>query len=118
MNIVRIVVIVVALGVAALTAFLVKNFLESQQAELQSKAPAVEAKPAPTVEVLLAERDMSAGTIVSAKDLRWQPRPEGQTIANFVIKSGQADQLKDYDGAAVRRAIVAGEPILAGKLVR
>src|SRR5204862_2061971 len=64
------------------------------------------------------ERDMSAGTIVTAKDLRWQPWPEGQTNPNFVIKSGQADQLKEYDGAAVRRAIVAGEPIIAGKLVR
>jgi len=117
-NVVRIVIIVVALGVAGLTAFLVKNFLESQQASLQSKAPAVEAKPAPTVEVLLAERDMAAGTIVSAKDFRWQPWPEGQTNANFIIKSGQADQIKAYDGAVVRRAIVAGEPIIAGKLVR
>jgi pilus assembly protein CpaB len=117
-NVVRIVIIVVALGVAALTAFLVKNFLESQQAELQAKAPTVEAKPAPTVEVLLAERDMAAGTIASAKDFRWQPWPEGQTNANFIVKSGQADQLKQYEGAAVKRAIVAGEPILAGKLTR
>jgi len=117
-NVVRIVIIVVALGVAALTAFLVKNFLESQQAELQAKAPTVEAKPAPTVEVLLAERDMAAGTIASAKDFRWQPWPEGQTNANFIIKSGQADQLKQYEGAAVKRAIIAGEPILAGKLTR
>lgn len=118
MNVVRIVIIVVALGVAALTAFLVKNFLESQQAELQAKAPTVEAKPAPTVEVLLAERDMAAGTIAAAKDFRWQPWPEGQTNANFIIKSGQADQMKQYEGAAVKRAIVAGEPILAGKLTR
>lgn len=118
MNVVRIVVIVVALGIAGLTAFLVKNFLESQQASLQSKAPAVEARPAPTVEVLLAERDMSAGTLVTTKDFRWQPWPEGQTNANFIIKSGQVDQIKEYEGAAVRRAIIAGEPIIAGKLVR
>lgn len=118
MNVVRIVVIVVALGIAALTAFLVRNFLENQQASLQSKAPTVESKAAPTIEVLLAERDMMAGTIVTAKDFRWQPWPEGQSNPNFIVKSGQAEQMKEYEGAAVRRAIVAGEPIIAGKLVR
>ena len=118
MNVVRIVIIVVALGIAALAAFLVKGFLERQQAELQARAPAVEARPAPTVEVLLAERDLAAGTIVTVKDLRWQPWPEGKTNEKFIIKSGQADQIKDLQGAAVRRAILAGEPILSDKLAK
>ena len=134
----RIIVIVVALAAAIGLAFVVRGMASSPQV----KAPPVVSEP--MTQVLVAKRDLSIGTRLTAEDIGWQPWPAKAVNALYitdgsapapaavsnkekaaegaqkVIKavagaSGPADALY---GAIVREAMVAGEPLVAAKIVR
>lgn len=114
MNLARILLIVVALGMAGLTAFLINNYLTNKENEFASQQPTEQLVGA--VEVLVADRDIAAGEIVNDGSLRWQPWPEAAVNENFVSRSDESGT-SDVEGAAVRSAIMAGEPIIKSKLV-
>ena len=115
MNLARILLIVVALGMAGLTAFLINNYLTNKENEFASNQP-TEQRLIGAVEVLVADRDIAAGEIINDGILRWQPWPENAVNENFVSRSDESDA-SGVQGAAVRRAIMAGEPIVMSKLV-
>lgn len=119
MRLVTIVLIVVALGIAGLTAFLVNSLLSEN--EVQSEPQIVEEAK---VEVLVAAVDLPVGRIVRVQDLIWQSWPEAAVGPDFVVNvPGQdgevaTDFLAELQGSGVRIPIVAGEPILPAKLFR
>ena len=115
MNLARILLIVVALGMAGLTAFLINNYLTNKENEFASQQP-TDQQLVGAVEVLVADRDIAAGEIVNDGSLRWQPWPEAAVNENFVSRSDESDA-SGVEGAAVRSAIMAGEPIIKSKLV-
>ncbi len=114
-NLARILLIVVALGMAGLTALLVNNYLTNKESEYANSQP-TEQQLVSSVEVLVADRDIAAGEIVNDDVLRWQSWPEDALNENFVSRS-DGGEVPEVQGAAVRSAIRAGEPIVMSKLV-
>ena len=109
----KIVLLLVALLIAAGTVVLSRGMLSQGT----STAP-VETKPPPTQEVIVAARDLPAGTLVKDGDLKWQtwPKEEGQTDTGLAIK-GDKD-IKDYIGTVVRTGMHTGEPVMPGRIVK
>ena len=112
-----IVLIVVALGAAVLTAFLATRFLASVQQ--QPVQVAQEAAIAGVEEVLVAARDVAPGEVLVDTDFRWEKWPKGAVDPRFILKSGAGeDPLANYRGMMARRAIMTGEPIAAGAIIK
>lgn len=83
-------------------------------------APAAKAAPAPAPvpsgpRVLVAKRVLTAGTIITADALGFQPWPK-ELVQDAYFIEGQADMNKLL-GTVVRYPITAGEPVTQGSLV-
>jgi pilus assembly protein CpaB len=113
----RVLLIVAALGVAALTAFLVKSFLDQKESEYAELNAARATSRVDAVQVLVAERDLPTGTILKADHLRWQPWPETSLQESYIVRQTNQN-VNGYTGSAIRRGISAGEPILQTKLLK
>jgi len=74
-------------------------------------APAAETQTA----ILVASRDLPAGTEIARDDFEAASWPEG-AVPIGAIRDGQAP-LADYEGARLRRAVLTGEPLLESRLV-
>ncbi len=113
MNVARIVLIVVALAAAGLTVFLIRGYLSGQQDQSsQPSTPTIA-----SIDVLVAERDLPAGTILNPEVFRWQPWPKKAVNEHYIQRVQGKDPIKDLTGAAVKRIITAGDPIIRQKLV-
>ena len=108
----KIILLVGALLVAGLTAFMARSLLAG------SSAPAANAASAPIdgPEVLVATRALPIGTILDATALKFQPWPKELVDGAYYIKS--TTDLKSLQGTVVRNAITAGQPITQGALVK
>jgi len=73
--------------------------------------PVAAAPPLETVEVLVAKSDLSRGQVIQNQDIGWQTWPKDAANANFIRKAERPDAIKDFVGAIVRVAMVAGDPI-------
>lgn len=109
-----IVLIVVALAVAGLTTFLVNRYLQSQVAPstAEDQRPGIAA-----VEVLVAERDLAAGTILKYEDMAWRAWPEDGVGKNYIL-ADEEDVDEELVGFVVKRGIGQGEPITADKVFK
>lgn len=76
----------------------------------------VEAAPDPTSEILVAAEDIGLGDRVTAAQFRWQSWPDHLRHDGFIVRDSAADAAARLDGAIARSRMVAGEPILPGKL--
>ncbi len=79
--------------------------------------PVAAAPPLETVEVLAAKSDLSRGQVIQDQDIGWQTWPKAAANASFIKKSDRPDAIKDFVGAIVRVAMVAGDPIRAPSVV-
>jgi pilus assembly protein CpaB len=111
--------IAAALGIAVLTAVLAKRFLSNQAAATAAQI-AAEAKPvqALTTQILVASRDLPAGTVLKDSDLIWQPWPNDAVNRRYIVRSGNDDSRTAFTGATVRQAFVNGEPIVSSRVFR
>lgn len=142
MGAVRIAIIVVA-GIAAIAlAFLVQGML-SPKAAPPPPAVAAAPPPKPMAQVLVAKTDLGIGHQITAADLTWQPWPVEALNATFITdgqapapepkgpekvvkKAGKAAEdiimsdgpIQAFEGALVKEALLANEPITARKVVR
>jgi pilus assembly protein CpaB len=110
----KVILLVAALLIAAVTAFMARSIFSGQA------APAASAQaPAPTgPKVLVAKRALSVGTIVTADAFAYQPWPkELVEDAYFIEGKSEGDQTKELIGTVVRNPITAGQPITKGSLV-
>lgn len=112
MKFARIGLIAVALVAALGAAFLANGMLTSEPPVVE-KVEQVE-----TVKVLVAAKDIGVGSTVSNGSLEWQDWPKTALSGRFVTRQPGADALDSYKGATARATIIAGEPILDGKLVK
>jgi pilus assembly protein CpaB len=111
----KVILLVAALLIAAITAFMARSMFSGGAA-----APAAEAQaPKPTgPQVLVATRALPVGTLLTADAFRFQPWPkELVEQAYFIQGDGEGDPLKDLLGTVVRNPITAGQPITQGSLV-
>jgi len=115
MRVVIIGLIFAAVMLAGGTAYLLRDYLSSQQAEIAAMAP-----KAPTIKVLVTAADMPLGTVVNANNAVWVDWPEDGLQDGYMVKSGDADPLTQFekDKYVTRRAFVKGEPITMARLYK
>ncbi len=140
----KLILLVAALLIAGVTAFMARSMFSGASAP---KAKAAAVKPQDLgPQVLVATKSLPVGTIITAEALRYQPWPKEMVEAAYFIKEGSEpkgplampDALKPADpkapkakgapepappgieallGTVVRHSITAGQPITQGALV-
>lgn len=113
MDVRKIVLLVGALVVAAITAVMAKNMFTGASAPQAQATPMVQAGP----EVLVATKHLPVGTIINAEALRFQPWPKGLVQPAYFTKENGADPASLL-GTVVRTEITAGQPLTQGALVK
>lgn len=113
MDVKKIALLVGALIVAAVTAFMAKSMFS----ESGASAPNAQAAPIPAgPKILVATRALPVGTIITADAFRFQPWPK-DLIQSAYFLEGETD-IAALNGTVVRHAITAGEPVTQGGLVK
>jgi len=138
MGAVRIAILATAAVAAIALAFVVRGMMAPKAPVEAAAAPAK-----PMSQVLVAKRALPIGTRLTPMDLTWQPWPVEALNPNFVTdgatpapapqSAGKIAQkaakattdlvlaqgpMQAFDGAIVKEAMVAGEPVVARKVVR
>lgn len=101
-----IILVVVALVTAGMTALLAKRWTTTQSV---TKAVVVSDQ----TDVLVVARDVAAGSVLVDDDLRYDPWPE-KAASRFMTRKDGDDPKARAIGAVARRALAEGEPLSAG----
>jgi pilus assembly protein CpaB len=113
----KVLLLVGALVVAAITAFMARSLVAGSSAP-QANAQLVAPPPAPTgPEVLVATKALPVGTILDLTAFKYQPWPNQMVDGAYYVKKGDFDP-KSLQGTVVRTAITAGQPLTQGALVK
>ena len=114
MSLRNILVLLIAIAAAGLTAFYANNWLNAERAAMQANAP-IEQKIQPTTQVLIAGKELKAGQFVRADHLKWQPWPEDALNDEYVVDTDH--KIAEYVGSVVRNRIAPGQPITSSLVV-
>jgi pilus assembly protein CpaB len=109
----KVILLVGALIVAAITAFFARSLI------MGSAAPQAAAAPAPVPmgpEVLVATRSLPVGTILDPTALKYQPWPKDLIEGAYYQKD--TSDMQALIGTVVRNPISAGQPLTQGALVK
>ncbi|MEO5938175.1 MAG: Flp pilus assembly protein CpaB [Sphingomonas sp.] len=110
----KIILLVGALVVAAITAFMARSLISG------SSAPQAQAQMAPPVvgtEVLVATKTLPVGTILDATSFKYQPWPTQMISGAYFVRKDGFD-IKTLQGTVVRTVVTAGQPLTQGSLVK
>ena len=113
MSVRNIILILVAVAITAGTGLVARSWIGSQ------RPSPVAAAPPPLVKsmfVLVAEKDLPAGTFIKENSLTWQTWPDDKPHPSYLIKD-RDDETRLF-GAVVRRGISAGQPITSGRIIK
>jgi pilus assembly protein CpaB len=108
----RILVLVIAVLAGGIAAWLVSG---SDPAPVEVAPPPVQID---TVDVLVAGIDIGIGTIISARDLKWQMWPTAAAGGQFIRKTDRPDAVEQLAGSITRQPFATGEPIREARLIR
>ncbi len=115
MDVKKIVLLVGALIIAGVTAFMAKSMFSGAAAPQAQAGPVVPAGP----QVLVATRTLPVGTIIAAEAFRYQPWPQGLVQDAYYIRGEEGGiDPQTLIGTVVRNEITAGQPVTQGSLVR
>mgnify|MGYP002777737732 CR=1 FL=1 len=112
----KVILLVGALVVAALTAFFARSLMMGSAAPQATAAGLPAAPPVDGPEVLVATRALPVGTILDATALQYKPWPK-ELVDNAYYLRANSD-VKALIGTVVRNQITAGQPITQGALVK
>lgn len=112
MDVKKIVLLIGALVIAAVTAVMAKNMF------LGASVPQAEAAAVAGPEVLVAAKSLPVGTIIDAESFRYQAWPEGLVQDAYFVKGEAGTSPQELLGTVVRNEITAGQPIAGGALVK
>ncbi|MCW6537475.1 Flp pilus assembly protein CpaB [Sphingomonas lycopersici] len=112
----KVVLLVGALFVAAVTAFFARTLIAGNAAP-QAQAVAAVARPAEGPKVLVATRALPVGTIIDPASVKFQPWPK-ELVEGAYFQEGAGFDMKNVVGTVVRTAMTAGQPITQGALVK
>jgi len=113
MDVKKVALLVGALVIAVVTAFMAKNMFIGAGADRAAAAPAVPLGP----KVLVAKKALPVGTIIDADSFSYQPWPK-ELMQDAYYTAGSADgDPKSLFGTVVRYPITAGQPVTRGSLV-
>lgn len=114
MDVKKLVLLIGALVVAAVTAVTARKMFSGAAAP-----SAVAAAPVPTgPEVLVATKSLPVGTIIDAESIRYQRWPEGLVQTAYFIKGRPGATPQMLIGTVVRNEITAGQPVTQGSLIK
>ncbi|HWU74102.1 MAG TPA: Flp pilus assembly protein CpaB, partial [Sphingomonas sp.] len=112
----KIILLVGALFVAAITAFMARSLIVGSSAPMASaQAPVAPVQTGP--EVLVATKALPIGTILDATSFKFQPWPKEMVENAYYIRKDGFDP-KSLQGTVVRSVITAGQPLTQGSLVK
>ena len=113
----KVILLVGALIVAALTAFFARTLLMGSSSP-QAVALGLPAAAAPVdgPEVLVATKALPVGTIIDATALAFKPWPKELVDNAYYLRTGT--NMQSLLGTVVRAAITAGQPLTQGALVK
>ena len=109
----KIVLLVGALMVAAVTAVMAKNMFAGAGARQASAVPADAQGP----KVLVARKPLPVGTILDATSVGFESWPKGAMAPVYYVQGGPDSDPSKLLGTVVRYPITAGQPITRGALV-
>jgi len=109
----KIILLVSALVVALVTAFMARSLFTGASAP-QTQAAIVAEQDGP--QVLVATRALPVGTIIEADSFRYQPWPKELLEKAYYLKGGSDPAA--LVGTVVRFAVTAGQPVTQGALVK
>lgn len=112
----KIILLVGALFVAAITAFMARSLIVGSSAPVAS-AQAPIAPVQTGTEVLVATKALPMGTILDATSFKFQPWPKELVENAYFIQKDGFDP-KSLQGTVVRSGITAGQPLTQGSLVK
>ena len=116
MNVKKIMLLVGALVIAAVTAIMAKNMFAgagAEQAQAAAATPAVPVGP----KVLVARKDLPVDTIIDAESLTFQPWPKEMTQSAYYTEGAPDADMSKLLGTVVRYPVTAGQPMTRGALV-
>jgi pilus assembly protein CpaB len=116
MDVKKIVLLIGALIVAAVTALMAKNMFTGAGSPRASATPQFEQQQGP--EVLVATRSLPVGTMIEPDALKYQVFPKGLVQPAYFIKGQSPVSPADLVGTVVRNEITAGQPITQGSLIK
>jgi pilus assembly protein CpaB len=111
----KVILLVGALFVAAITAFVARTLIVGAAAPQAAAGPA-EAPVVVGPEVLVATRALPVGTILDATALKFTPWPKEMVENAYFLKDGT--DLNKLLGTVVRLPVTAGQPVTQGQLVK
>ncbi|PAX09464.1 Flp pilus assembly protein CpaB [Sphingomonas lenta] len=110
----KVILLVGALIVAAVTAFMARSLIMGDPAPVAVAAPPPVKVDGP--EVLVATRALPVGTILDATAVKFQPWPKELVDGAYFLKEGT--DIGKLQGTVVRNPVTAGQPITQGQLVK
>ncbi len=110
----KIALLIGALLIAGITAFMAKNMFAGSSAPQAAASAVPQQQDGP--EILVATRSLPVGTIIGPDSFRYQPWPK-DLIENAYYLKGTAEP-SGLSGTVVRSAITAGQPLTQGALVK
>ena len=115
MRLVSILIVTFALLLAGVIFFVVPRLMTRgvQQAQQQQQPAQIASN-----DVLVAARNLPAGTVLKGDDVRWQRWPQDALDPSFLVREKGAAPQKDAIGQVVLHGIDKGEPITAQRLLK
>jgi pilus assembly protein CpaB len=113
MDVRKLMLLIGALVVAAVTAVMARNMISGGSAPTAAAAP-VPAGP----EVLVAARPLPVGTIIDAGSFRFQRWPEAISQPAYYIKGQAGANPAQLVGSVVRSEITVGQPLTQGAIIK
>ena len=95
------------------TFYLAQNWIANQRGALNRVAKAEAPTLAPTVDVLVANKELVAGQLIKAKDVRWQAWPKKGMAETHFVKGSKPPQ-RSPDGKPRQRILL----LFVGLLLR
>lgn len=108
--------IIAALVIAGITAFLARSLVTTDGAD---QAPVVQ-QAANEAQVLVINKNINIGSFLKREDLEWQSWPDDNINVNYTQKTSEAEadgQIGSIAGSVAKSPLVAGEPIINGRIV-
>jgi pilus assembly protein CpaB len=112
----KVILLVAALFIAAITAFMARSMFNGAAAPQAAAAPVAE----PTgPSVLVATRALPVGTIITPDSFRYQPWPKELIDENaYFLEGKEGNSSENLVGTVVRSAVTAGQPITQDSLAK
>ena len=113
----KVILLVAALLIAAVTALMARSMFNGASAP-QSAAAAAPAPVPAGPKVLVATKALPVGTIITADSVRYQPWPKELIEAAYFKEGDGGASIDSLVGTVVRNAVTAGQPLTQGSIVK